>query len=944
MSVIVSDLNNSSYDGNLATVNGFYRAEAYNLGSDSTGLALSYTTGQPINVTFANAGNCQGVVLSLTITSNSTVTSDVIAHLQEAVAVGSFNVSTERINIAGHGLSDGNPVSFTSTETLPTGITANRIYYVINKTTDDFQISETLGGSVRTLSGTPSGTATCWVSRVYKTLTPTEIHGAYTSSGAQGYDYSQVYCPFKFAVPYAVDTTASKWRFNVSQTNGTGAWYITTSNTTAAFYVTWCDNKVSHTNDDCLIVVDACIINKTASIAGVLGTGVTDYGTSGVVCRNTDYSIDNVALLRWENPAISSYTFTIKDTLWLGIHSGFRIGTETNPIKIAQQAILYFAQPTVGSITRSLIKSPLAMTTTVSPVSKSSIFVYGQIPSIIKTTLASQANSGQAHLITTDDTSAVWSADDYIVVGKQDVSAQGDTALYQISSIAGTDVTLKTNLATNNRLAGGIVLRLNGFGVKIYGYTNALYGSIVLHSPSNVVFSGVEIQNMLMWSSAASYYYCLDDSTYRSRYLFQDITWRADSTTLTSGFSMGFVPKEGILFNRVYPFRGGICPTITGSYNALIRSGEVEIKNCVGVSIYSGLFASPGSYTQSNIHDNRIENGYRYGLGIAGINLTFVDNYFWGIPSATVSNYYTVSVNQLISPREIGRNTYNKCGTAISFAAALCANCVDKDSIFGNEVANTNDINFLAGAIVDYELNSPSGVLTVSTTNLGSTVPGSRFRVTDYNGTANDDRNWLTNGYIVRTGSGLTDETVRTSGTGKYAIRFEPIGDLSWSQNIPTGNIQNKTMTISVWIKINSIAYYGGSIYTNPTLSVKYDNAITVTSVAIDSTEWQQLAVIFTPTTTYGQVTLTIGGTTDVVGADAYFYADDFNIAYPAGVAVDLGGVDIWASGLPVTPVIATVPSLGGVWDEVLTAHNIPGTFGSYEKKLLTVTKFLGLS
>ena len=33
---------------------------------------------------------------------------------------------------------------------------------------------------------------------------------------------------------------------------------------------------------------------------------------------------------------------------------------------------------------------------------------------------------------------------------------------------------------------------------------------------------------------------------------------------------------------------------------------------------------------------------------------------------------------------------------------------------------------------------------------------------------------------------------------------------MHWEQNIPTGNIQNKTMTVSLWVKINNSAYWAG--------------------------------------------------------------------------------------------------------------------------------------
>ena len=71
-----------------------------------------------------------------------------------------------------------------------------------------------------------------------------------------------------------------------------------------------------------------------------------------------------------------------------------------------------------------------------------------------------------------------------------------------------------------------------------------------------------------------------------------------------------------------------------------------------------------------------------------------------------------------------------------------------------------------------------------------------------------------------------------------------------------------------------------------------------------------------------------ITGATDATTTNRYFYVDDFNIAYPAGVQVDLGGLDLWANGLPVEPAIATMPSIAGVWDEPLSAHTTAGTTG----------------
>ena len=66
------------------------------------------------------------------------------------------------INKAGHNLTLNDRVKFSTTDTLPTGIVAGTNYYVISAglTTDEFQISETLGGSAINTSGSQAGVHT----------------------------------------------------------------------------------------------------------------------------------------------------------------------------------------------------------------------------------------------------------------------------------------------------------------------------------------------------------------------------------------------------------------------------------------------------------------------------------------------------------------------------------------------------------------------------------------------------------------------------------------------------------------------------------------------------------------------------------------------------------------------------------------------------------------
>lgn len=64
------------------------------------------------------------------------------------------------ISWAGHTLSDGDGVKFTTTGALPTGIVAGTTYYVVNAGAGTFSVAATPGGSAITTTGTQSGTHT----------------------------------------------------------------------------------------------------------------------------------------------------------------------------------------------------------------------------------------------------------------------------------------------------------------------------------------------------------------------------------------------------------------------------------------------------------------------------------------------------------------------------------------------------------------------------------------------------------------------------------------------------------------------------------------------------------------------------------------------------------------------------------------------------------------
>lgn len=79
--------------------------------------------------------------------------------------IGTFTVtiaSPAIFSLTAHGLQAGEQVYFTTTGALPTGLTANTIYFVIatGLTTNAFEVSTTRGGAAVNTSGSQSGTHT----------------------------------------------------------------------------------------------------------------------------------------------------------------------------------------------------------------------------------------------------------------------------------------------------------------------------------------------------------------------------------------------------------------------------------------------------------------------------------------------------------------------------------------------------------------------------------------------------------------------------------------------------------------------------------------------------------------------------------------------------------------------------------------------------------------
>ena len=763
------------------------------------------------------------------------------------------------------------------------------------------------------------------------TLNTEDITGAVTSGT---YKYrGQYMIPCVIGTPKAVDTNANKWRWKVAHGTGTGTWSLVTSDATNPFHATWCDNAVSFTNNDILIVKDYVTIDQSATLGAVLGTGDTINGVSAIICSNINNPLPaDVAYLKWADTPAASYTLTVGGSIHMDAYSGFRIGTATNRIPIAQRAIVTFTAPTAGTALARFITDTGVSASVYGGLS--SIFLYGEIPTYQKTNLASDANTGQAHLIVEDNVD--WVAGDTLVIGKQDTFGQGELTIYTVSSVSGNDITLTGNVLTNVRKAGATVIKLNSHGVLIQN--TGTYSLNLVFTLANLQVSGVDLYNQSFQTTGTTYYYYLAalSATCRSQYLLQDVTHWTNTTT-SNYLITPLIPPDGMLMQRCYSHRQHPSTAGVAYYANGHVSGRLEIKDCAILSQYSGNI-SIATNIRLTIENNSFENQrasvpFFYMTGLEGI---FKNNKIWGGATSGGSVYVGACVN----PQEISGNTYNKCSVALGFQNLTNVKCIDENSVFNSETANVVDIkNAMADSFPDYIFKNDTGITTFEDTFLPDMIVGGRYGFVNFNGVAGDDRMVYTYGKTKR-------DTTVVHTAGGSSFRFEPVNPdnrFDFSFDVPTGNIQNKTMTVAIWVKIGASAYYAGT-HNMPRLKVTYDGTSVMYSTSAQSTDWQLLSCTFTPTTTTGKITVMLSGLTDATGTDRYFNWDDISILYPAGYKLDLGGLDIWDNALPVLPPIATVMSANDVWLVSIETFTTAGTAGKQLKDGLTEDNFLALN
>lgn len=128
----------------------------YSIGS-ATDPMIPNATGIEV---FALASDSADVIASKTVDRLNVQINDFVAvqGTDFTFAPSAVNISTNTITIPSHGFVNGNTVTFYSSEELPDGLFAGSPYFIINATTNTFQVSTTTGGSAVTFTSQGFGT------------------------------------------------------------------------------------------------------------------------------------------------------------------------------------------------------------------------------------------------------------------------------------------------------------------------------------------------------------------------------------------------------------------------------------------------------------------------------------------------------------------------------------------------------------------------------------------------------------------------------------------------------------------------------------------------------------------------------------------------------------------------------------------------------------------
>lgn len=859
MAIIVSDSRNASYTGNLSTVNGFYRVEAGNLGCLSNSVVASLTSTVNYTVTFANAGNCMGIVLPLAVSSNL-CNRPIKVELQELVGGTTWTARTSTTLTA---IQIECSSSISDCPSVATFLTPFKFATPYAVTTSAgiwrFQITSTAGTGnwniKQAVAGTPSWITWCdnaisWTNNADQFVAVDDIIidqattflgalatgdavNAYSGWICSGSDKLPANCPkLKWAA-----APLSSYKLVIKGLIATG------SNSGFAVGTALVPILASAMAE--IEFVDAAVgTNISGRSAGFCSAGGTDktsgmggafllYGQQAATMEDTELAAPAAA----GQPVIVT-----KDvTGWLN-------GTN---IVIGRQTTKGNTDPVIYTV--------------------SSVAVDG-VTVTLTTNLTAAASAGARSI-----NASVFRLNKYGI---------------KIYSATTTATRITTGWCPNNRVFSGCEMN------------NVMWVDSFISPPLVPVIGGYlphtwEHCSYTSLASVAQGFFIGNPNSGTQK----TIAWQGDNINHVNFYksqmlvNMTVSGGQGIftITNCIFVNHDGWTVANYPQMQGMWTFTDNKIENC-----YNNFMLPSGYYC--TVRRNKFWGGSGTAISLNGMFRIQGSFYItdWGENTYDNCNSAllfgtTPNFGLKFSNDEFGQVVANTIDVS---AYPGCLTTVEIENNKGNVTPNL------------IRNGNPDILL------------GTEIRMTKNNQVDGADTVYSFSGTLTKCGTGLSDMTYYIDDFCLKFVPYAPttaspiVTPLSWIQKIPTENIQNKDMMVGIWVNIANAAYWAGTPANiqMPRVTINYDNGTLVYGEAAQVTGWQFIFAPFKPATTYGEITVTISGKTDCVAANAAFYVARMSVLYPAGHNIEMGKLNTWSSALPTMPSISTTISAGDVW------------------------------
>lgn len=708
---------------------------------------------------------------------------------------------------------------------------------------------------------------------------------------------------FRFPVPYVfATTTASAYRFRITGASLVGTTSLAASNaggTLASYLAT--DNRntaLSTTADDVFVVGHNLTTPIEVTVDGTQQWGSRTDVSAGISSRSFGLALNiyKGGMLKWDTSASSQ--LTLRGTGVIGPQGELQMGTVASPLPYGQTAKLIFSTASDG---QGGIKNTGKLTLQGAPQTSTTLW---------KTKYASGVGTAADPLITS--TAVDWAVGDEIEIASTDLYTQ----------------TEKRFIITKNSATSYVVSTTAGGAETALTYTHTTDADII------------NLQRNVIWTTddTTKYWYFANYSTIAGD---MDVDWARfeyvgeNSNASKYGFTIqgAFTVEADIDYCVVYSvgFRGLIwqMSVMPSSHTGLVVTSSGPTQNI-------GLFVSGSAHSKSFI-DCFVLNQTNFGIyvqNVANCSMTRV---------RAISNAQSGSSGHGGLVLDAAVNfAANDCDVHANGSNGLLIQNVAASSMASSRVG-TRGANVIADVAVaddtfnDFLFDACSFGSPTLITNYADQSRGSSINFYKHNNTANKHFWYTDAGKGEATGAGLTDTTVRTSGS--LATKISPedaTNGFVWETLIPA--IPDSSTFISGYLR-RSVA--GGTAKIELFLpgSTVADASYTFDTTTDTWLPFMVSAYYSGDETLYATVRVT------VIGNSGAFYLDDF---YDAGVNNKVAGFDLWYRGKP-APVfsaidVSGVPAL--VWAYPTSNLEVADTTGKTLVDTgddLTTGKFLAL-